>query len=430
MHRGVVRNTAIAVGICIIVAVFFRLVLSRNYDSDFQLARATYTDFEIVVSTVGTLDAERSHMVSSSVKGDKGKIIYLVDDGTMVKAGDVLVRLDPTPFEAEILRLTGEVKSRESVVEAVKQVLAWEKSQAEGGVTNAEFHVKDSRQEYGRYMEYIRDLEELGRKGFSYPSEMVQAQRKAEQLNAKLHKAETDLGQIAKEGVFKVAGAIAAVTKAQNELQSTKTALEEAQGELKKTLVTAPSSGIAVHYELFRDSQKRKPRVGDTVWQNQPLLYLPDISSLLVKTQVREVDLHKISLGQKATLQVDAYPDILFHGDVTSIGVLGTEGAEGAKGEKYFQVNIAVQGRDMRLRPGMTARIFINTDRVRNVLAVPVQAVFDENGGKYCYLYKGKGFKRVAVTVGRENEDMAAVVAGLKNGDRVSLIKPRQEELR
>ena len=352
---------AVAV-VLVLILVIAQFDLSRHSEPDLQLATAAVTSFDININTIGTLDTERSHIVSSAIKGDKGKIIYLVDDGAIVKKGDDLVRFDPTQFENEILRLTGELKSREAVVEARKQVWAWEKSQAEGMIRNAEFDMKDAEREYSRYTSYIKDLEDLGKRGFHYPNEITQAKRKAEQLENKQQKSETTLDQVQKEAVFKIATATAELGKAQIELDTCRAALTDARNELNKSLVRAPFPGIVVHYEMFRDNIKRKPRVGDTVWQNQPLLYLPDISSMIVHTQVREVDLHKISKGQNTTIHVDAYPDIRFTGTVTAIGVLATENVEGGRGEKYFQVTVAMSGEDIRLRPGMTARVYIHTD--------------------------------------------------------------------
>ena len=60
------------------------------------------------------MDAARTHMISSAVRGDKGKIIFLVEDGSSVAKDDILIRLDPTPFETEIHRLGGEVRSLEA----------------------------------------------------------------------------------------------------------------------------------------------------------------------------------------------------------------------------------------------------------------------------------------------------------------------------
>jgi HlyD family secretion protein len=418
------KHGLVSTVILVLILVITQFFLSRHSEPDLQLATAAVASFDININTIGTLDTERSHIVSSAIKGDKGKIIFLVDDGAIVKKGDDLVRFDPTQFENEILRLTGELKSREAVVEARKQVLAWEKSQAEGMIRNADFDMKDAKREYSRNISYVKDLEDLGKQGFHYPNEITQGGKKAEQLYNKLQKSETTLDQVQKEAVFKIATAAAELGKAQSELETCRAALADARNELNKSVVRAPFPGIVVHYEMFRDNLKRKPRVGDTVWQNQPLLYLPDISAMIVNTQVREVDLHKISKRQNTTIQVDAYPDIRFAGTVTAIGVLATDNVEGGRGEKYFQVTVAMSGEDVRLRPGMTARVYIHTAAVKNVLTVPTYAVFNEGGQKVCYIYNGSDLIKRDVKVGRQNEDVIEIVSGLSNGDRISLIKP------
>ncbi len=417
--------------IVIIIAgvLFANVITSKTREFGLPVATAEIKSFDIRVNTIGVLDAERSHMVSSSIKGDKGKIIYLIDDGSMVKKGDLLIRFDPTPFEDEVLRLTGELRSKEAVVEAFTQVLEWDKSQAEGEISDAEFNAADAKQEYERYLAYINDLEDLGKRGFDYPTEIAQAKKKAEQLKANLSKTELKLEQVRKEMVFKVASAMAKLKKTKSEFETTKLSLEDAQNQLEKTIMHAPFPGIVVLHELYRDNQKRKPRVGDTVWQNQPLLYLPDISSMIIKTRVREVDLHKISRGLNGTVQVDAYPDALFEGEVSSIGVLATERLEGRGGEKYFQLTISLKSEDTRLRPGMTARVSIMTDNVKQALSVPVQAVFIEKGRKYCYVHSGESFRKAEVSVGRQNEDMAEILSGVQQGDKVCLIRPSPEEI-
>jgi HlyD family secretion protein len=431
IHKKKIGKWLVIATVALAVAwISVRVVMPGRTDADSQTAFVKPVSFDITVNTIGTLDAERSHVVSSTIKGEKGKIVYIIDEGTFVKKGDVLIKFDSAHFEAEILRLAGEMRSRESSFEARKQILEWEKSQAEGAIHTAEFDVKDAKQEYSRYMSYIRDMEELGKQGLHYPNEIFQAKKKAEQLFAKQQRHETSFEQIKKESVFKIAAAMAELAKAKNEIETTQIALDDIREELRKAVVHAPFPGIVVHYETHRDNQKRKPRVGDSVWQNQPLLYLPDISSMIVKTLVREVDLHKITKGQKASVQVDAYPKLVFTGQVASIGVLASDGGEAGKGEKYFQVVVAVHGNNPSLRPGMTSRVIMHTDVARNVLSVPVQAVFSEGASKYCYVCTGQNVKKVKVEIGRQNEDYTEIFAGLKNGDMVSLIKPAGDEVK
>jgi|Deesub1362A_J573_1020465.scaffolds.fasta_scaffold00801_24 HlyD family secretion protein len=472
-REGGMRFFFLLTGLFSLVVLSSRLVVPRTGESEPQLATTVRGGFEIRVNAIGVLDASRSHMISSKLRGDKGKIIYILDDGTEVKAGDIMVKLDPTPYEEEILRLTAEVKKYESAVRALEEVLEWEKSDLQKQVETARYNLKiekleldriqkgegtlqlaqlkedmeEKEREYSRYAGYLKELQRLTDKGYSNPAEIEQASKKLnfyrsayesakrkyysyreyvlpsliETAKAKIERAETEIDQAKRKGVFKIAKAMAELEKARNELNVSRVRLAQAEKELENTTIRAPFGGIAILYETFRNGQKRKPRVGDVVFQNQPLLYLPDISSMIVKTRVRERDLYKVSTNQEVDIKIDAYPDISFKGVVTSIGVL----AERSGGEKYFQVNISVKGNDPRLRPGMTARVSIMTDRVIGRLVIPLQAIFDEAGRKYCYVYDKRGFRKVEVTPGRQNEDLVEVISGLKEGDRVSLIKPR-----
>jgi len=453
---------------------------SPTENSDFQLATVSPGNFDVMVNTVGTLDAARSYMVSSTIKGDKGKIIYLIGDGSRVREGDVLVKLDSAPFEAEAERLKGEVSSLEAAVEASHQLLEWEKNQVEREIRTAEFNLKiarlelkklvegdgplqlaqfkeeteKAREEYHRYLSYISDLKALSLEGYGNPTEIALAGRKASGLKekyesankkyvsyqqhvlpsfretavARVEKAEMELEQTEKGSVYKIAKALSSQKEIKGKLQTAKNSLRHAHDELDKTTIRASFPGIAILYEAFRDGQKRKPREGDRVLRNQPLLYLPDISSMIIKTQVREVDLHKIALGQKCMIRADAYPDTLFEGEVIFVGVLATGRFGRTAVEKYFQLTVSLKNEDPRVRPGMTARVSILTEQVRNALSVPVQAVFDEGGVKYCHRFLGKKFEKVRVSLGRRNEDMSEIISGLQEGDRISLIRPSLED--
>jgi HlyD family secretion protein len=389
-----------------------------------QFARVKKASFDVRVETVGVLDAGRSFQIASSLRGDKGKIVQIAEDGAKVTAGTMLVRFDATPFEADIQKLTGELKSREAVADSAAQALQVEKSQADKDISAAEFDVKAAKQEYSRYQDYISDLEKLADKGYAVENEVSQAKSKAEQVFAKLQKAESDLARQQKEAVFKIAQAMAELNKAKSEAATTGTALAEAQAGLAQTQIRSPIDGFVVQHEIFVGNQKRKPRAGDTVWQGQPILYLPDLSSMVVKSQVREEDLHKIRPGQEATIRVDAYPDALFKGKLASVGVLAVENASDNSAGKHFLYNVTMLGNDARLRPGMTARIALVTDHVNKALTVPLAALFADNGRRYCYVVQGKSLERRYVSIGRANDDVAEITLGLSEGQQVSLIKP------
>jgi HlyD family secretion protein len=380
--------------------------------------------FEVRVETLGVLDAARSAQISSTVRGDRGKLVYVIDDGASVQAGDVLARFDATPFEADVLRLTGEVRAKEAMVEFARQNLEVEKSQVKKTLDNGEYDLIAARQEHARFLAYIDDLKGLVRKGYTVEGEIAQASRKEEELRTKLNKAETELGRLQKEAMFSVAKAAAELNRAESEVATSRAGLVTATRDLENSVLRAPAPGFVVLNEVFQGTAKRRPRTGDTVWQGQPIMYLPDLSAMVVKTQVREEDLHKLRMGQSATVRVEAYPDAKFEGIVSSVGVLAVENtAQGAAG-KHFQLAIQMRSGDARLRPGMTARVTIVADHARGVVAIPVGALHYDGSQPTCYVYDGHSFTPRKVAVGRRGDDLLEITSGLREGERVSLARP------
>ncbi len=435
-------------------------------------------ELSISIHTVGILDAAKSHMVSSNIRGNKGKIISLVADGSWVEEGTVLVRLDASPFEKEVYRLEGKVKSLEAAFQASEQLLAWQKNQVAQNISAREYDLKVARldlsrlvkgegplqlaqyqeemgkakAEYERYDSFYSELEKLGQDGFDNPAELVRAKENAktygekytaakrrfvsykeyvlpsmaEAARAKVENALLVMDQSKQAAVFKIANAAADSNQAKAQLATVQGALALARTELEYTVLRAPFAGIAILYEAFRDGQKRKPREGDSVLMQQPILYLPDITNLIVRTRVREVDLHKIEVGQRASVRIDAYPSLRFQAEVKFVGALATGSGGASQSAKYFQVMLALQGQDMRLRPGMTARVLIQAENKADALLLPLQAVFrDSNGQAFCYLLPDFGTPtKKSLVLGRENEMQVEVFSGLNEGDRVSLVVP------
>jgi HlyD family secretion protein len=430
--------------------------------------------FDVTVKTVGELDAARSTVISSALDGD-GKIIFLVDDGVRVQAGDVLVRFDPSRFEEKMHTLRSKTAELEALAEANSQLLEWEKSQVEREIRTAQFDLEAARldliklekgegplrlaqlemetrkaeREYVKLCRYLQDLEELSSSGSNHANELAEARKEKEKtereyrmarqqlesyrdyvLPTEVQKAkatvarlEVNLEQTGKAGGFRIGKARAALRQSRQELDSTRRMLDEARQDLENTVLRAPIPGMAVLRSSFLQGERRKPRVGDTMVRNQPIVYLPDVSRMVVKTQIREVDLHKVAPGSPVRVQVDAYPDVTLEGHVSSLGVLARTEQERGGSEKWFSLTVMVDETDERLRPGMTVRAEIQCSEVSG-LSVPVQAVFREQGGTYCYVESNGAFQRRTITTGQQNTEWVRVLDGLTEGERVALNNP------
>ena len=478
---GIKKYIVGGVVILLLITVWLSMSTGKTTDiSPILKVRATLEDFRVVVHTVGHLDAARSTVITSRIRGDRGKIIQIVDSGTRVKKGDVLVRLDPTPFEEEVRNLEAQVREAQAEVQAREQLLKWEQNQADSSIKTAEFDVRaaeldmiklekgdgplelarlegtvqEAKRQYENKLGYLKDLDGLAEEGYATQTEITLAKAsledvkrdyevaqkmfethkefvlpfQIEQSRAKVSRARMNLEQTKKGSGFKIGQAIADLNKAREKYEALQVSLRVARKDLERTVIRAPIPGMVVLRERYLDGRKRKPRVGDSVLQGQPLMYLPDVSQIIVETKIREVDLHKVVVGTPAVVTVDAYPDLRLPGKVHYLGVLA-ESNPGMGADKYFQLVVMIEGGDPRLRPGMTARMEISCGEARQVLCLPIQAVFREEGRKYVYVDVGGRYEKREISVGVQNEEWAEIRGGLSKGESVALSLPSPRQI-
>lgn len=441
----------------------------------------TARDLKVDIKTVGELEAARSTIIVSTIKGDLGKIIDLIPDGITVQPGDVLVKIDPTPFEEKIEKLRTSIKEQTNQIQMLEKTMAWEADQVEHENKTAHYeyeaaelelqkiihgdgpqeiaklksHMQKAWLKYDDLNGYSNDLLELEAKGFLNAIELKQAQKRLEEEKdayemakmqyesygkhvypMQLKKAETHVKralinqeEVAKTGIYKIARSLAVLEQNRQSLMDLTYQLKEAEKELSQTEIKAPAPGMVVHREEYRAGQRRKPRVGDILVKNQPLIDLPDLTTMVVKTRVREVDLHKIEIGKLTTIEVDAYPHLVFKGHVTSIGILALPDHGRSSEEKYFEVRVLLDASDSHLRPGMTTRVVIHSDEGKNLPSLPIHAIFADDKKTYCYQKTEKGnYIKKVIQTGLSNEQWIEVAEGLEEGDCIALTHPFENE--
>jgi HlyD family secretion protein len=431
--------------------------------------------FRVAIVETGTLQALRSVTYASTIQSNQAKIIALAPEGKLVQKGDLLILFDSAPFEEEIRRSQAALAQAEADLEKAKQDLKLQQIQnqeelaaarqktertdlelrdvqegkgklkeeeAVAAVANAERELTKARSAY-------EDLKPLLSAGFITKLELERAEQQvmkaAEELELARRRRDAllnygrplevsqarsealatkeTLKQLEAAAAYKLEHKKAAIAAAQSRIQEATSKLALAQQQLARTEVRADVAGIVVYRDIFLGSEQRKPQVGDQVWANQPLLILPDISKMVVETQVRETDIHKVEKNQRVQVRVDAYPDLKLSGEVTLIGTLAQEERE-RRGAKFFGVTVQLNESDARLRPGMTARVEIQVEERPKSLYVPLEAVFERDGRSLVYVV-GSGKPRPReVVLGPSNHDFVVVLNGLRRGERVSLRDP------
>lgn len=202
----------------------------------------------------------------------------------------------------------------------------------------------------------------------------------------------------------------------------------ESEGYVPFTL-TAPISGVVMRYQRSGSNEEsRIARLGDYVTglleSNSPtyLMTIGDLTKLIVKLKISEMDILKVREAMRVAVKVDAVAGVEFPAQVTLV----SPQADRDKNDlKTFKVEVTLDQNDERLKPGMTARVDGLLDSRKNVLKLPLAGVFEEAGAEYAYR-KGADGKpaKTKIKVGLRNEMDAEVLEGLAEGDTILTEKP------
>jgi len=188
-----------------------------------------------------------------------------------------------------------------------------------------------------------------------------------------------------------------------------------------KCKIFAPVEGV-VQYPSgghgWRDENRIIP--GETVYEGQTMVVLPDTSQMIVETRIHEADRHKCEEGLECLVTVPAVPGTTFTGRVSKIARYADSANRWLNPElKEHTTEVLLDETDAGLSPGDSAEIKILIDNVSNVLAVPVQCVFSRGSRSFVFGKRGGDFEPVEVELGHSSTTMVEVAKGLSTGDEV-----------
>jgi RND family efflux transporter MFP subunit len=212
-------------------------------------------------------------------------------------------------------------------------------------------------------------------------------------------------------------------------LKTAEVALATAQDRVRYTRIVAPLDGTVIQRGI-EPGEVVTPGIQST-FEGKPLLTVADLSTLLVKVNLNQIDVAKVSVGREATLTLDALPGKTYHAVVTKVAPASVK-PQKDKDLEVFPIEAEIRATDGLIKPGMTADVRVHLDAKDNVLFVPVEAVIKE-GGKNLVVKvlddgseKGKPprTERVEVETGVRNDREVELVTGIGEGDRVLIHPP------
>jgi HlyD family secretion protein len=191
---------------------------------------------------------------------------------------------------------------------------------------------------------------------------------------------------------------------------------------LDAMVLLAPLDGMALR-ATSRINRDNKIQVGDQVWDNVPLLSIPDMSLMKVVIQAPETDYRRISLNDSVIFTFDAMPGNKAWGKILKIAPMGRSLSRNAS-IKVFDVTASVDSFLSIPEPGLSAQCNIVMKQLADTIVVPQLAIFDEDSIRVVYVVEGNNYLRHEVVTGIASPREAVIAAGLKGNELLSFVKP------
>lgn len=433
------------------------------------------TNLRITVTERGNLESQKTVDGVCELRGYSNKIIFIVPEGEVVKKGDVVVRFDSAEIDKEITEQEIETAQAKSLVETTDQEVEVKINEGKSAIAAAELELTLAKLDLEKYrdgdykvelndlqgkialaeveLERSRDAFEsfkvLVKKGFREPEQLRTEQQQVAYAQFNLERDKetlevlkkydykrklTEFQAKAEEAERKLARAIATdkatVAKAKAEAESAKGVLKMEEQDLEEWLkqkekceIIAKQTGVLAYANEDWYDSDRRIREGAVVYRRQKIFSLPDMSLMQVKVNVHESVVKKVKAGQRAKVRVDAFPNDTLFGVVKNVSQLADSSNSWRRGgvKEYTTIVTLDDASQVDIKPGMTAEVEILVDNLRDVIAVPVQAVTEHKHQHFVYVKTGNDFVRTPVEIGQSNNRMVEVTSGIEEEAEVSL---------
>jgi HlyD family secretion protein len=390
---------ALAAGALGAAALFLPL---GGQDAAVPVVTAAPAAFVRQVPAEGNLRAVRATPLTVPAGVQGLPIAWLAPDGSRVRAGDTVARFDPSAMEkqladaeAELATARFKITKAQAESRAATDKLAGDAAIAEAELEAATRFQKKDQLIFSRAEIIESDVDEQLARARERHSREGGARRRA--LD------ESDLGLLE-------------ITAHQAQLK-----IDRARTSLQALAMTAPHDGILV---FRRDWRGNTIKVGDSVWEGQPLADIPELSRMEAEVFVLEADAGGLAPGKPATVELESTPGRAFPARIARVEALAKPRFRGSP-VQYFAVVLALaETLPVHRKPGARVRAWITLDRLPAALAVPRQAVFELDGRKVVYRRGGGRFEPVPVTLGPSGMGRVVLTRGIAAGDVLALVDP------
>ena len=400
--------TLIIVSVAVIGLFAFNRLASKK-ENDNLFAEAVRGDFEIAISASGELEAENSVdikapeiAVGRDFHASELKISDLIPEGTEVREGDYIATIDKT-------QLDNTLKDERERLSTFLTNLEMKKLDSAVVLTGLRDAIKNQRHT-------VEEAEiTLKNSKFEPPTTIRQAEIDLDRQKRVLEQKQRGYALRVAKAKRDIANQAMWYNRIDRRVQS----LEEV---LAGFVIKAPAPGMVVYK---KDRRGNKIKTGSSINPFERVVAtLPDLSVMLSKTYVSEIEIRKVVPGQEVQINVDAFPDKSFKGKVSTVANIGEKLPN--SDSKVFEVNIRIDGFDPDLRPSMTTGNKIVIKTIKDVVYIPTECIHAGPDGIPFVYTKHK--TRQVVVPGDANEKNIVIEQGLKPDQQVYVIQPENAD--
>jgi HlyD family secretion protein len=402
------KNLLIGAGIVVVLLIGYFVVKGNKGDEVSEiLASVKKGEFRVEIETSGELEAKNS----VKILGPGGlrnfqiwqvTIQSIVDEGTVVKKGDWVATLDRSEFQNKYNQKQIELEKANSKFVQTQLDTTLQLREARDQLINLKYDVEEK--------EII-----LQQSKFEPPATIKQAEINQDKAKRTLQQALENYKIKKNQNIEKMREVGAEQRKVTGEFQGMTKVLESFN-------VLAPEDGMVI-YEKGWDGKPVKAGSQIQMWEPN-VAALPDLTKMVSKTYVNEVDVRKVKQGQRVDIGLDAYPDKRLSGVVIRVANVGEQRPN--SDSKVFEVAVELDGTDPSLRPSMTTSNKIVAQVLDSVLYIPLECLHNQFDS-ITFVYKKEGLKTIKqeIIVGETNANEAVILKGVALNERIFLSTPK-----
>jgi HlyD family secretion protein len=412
--RKAITWSVVAVVLCAVAGVVAaaRRVSPSTTSTDVPTVRVKRGDLSMKILITGELKASRSEMLAAPpIGGGALQITHLLHTGSAVKKGDLVIEFDPSEQHYKLDQSRSELLQAEQEITKAKADAAVTAAQDKVALLKARFDVRSAELDVQKN-ELVSTID-------------------ARKNQLALEGAQRVLAELEQDVKSRSASNQAGISLAEEKHNKAKLAMDQAQSNIEKMRVLSPMDGLVALEKnegatggfFFSGMSLPEYREGDQVEPGRTVGQVIDPKEMELVAKVGELERNSIKESQTVDIELDALPGTTFNGMVKTVSSNNARRFWDDDTGTKFEVAITLSSTDARMRPGLTAHVFINGDPQKNVLYVPRQALFLRENKRVVFVRKGNNFDPREVKIQAENESRAAV-EGIDANTEIALIDP------